>query len=144
MPTLKIRPERDWKAALLATMAESEIKVDPSLLSKGGDEVYQQLAPLANMAGDMILELVVKYDVSGALGGREYLEETADSAQVYAILVKCLKVAFPFVNDLRGAAGEILSLLRLARSTPSSFTNGHSDTGVSDLRSLKAASTPVS
>lgn len=132
MATLKIRAEREWKLALAKMLGEQELDIDFEELKKGGDATYMALAPLANLATDISLELLLQYDQAGSLGGRDYLEEHADASEVYRALLKALKVAFPFVADLRGAISELNNLrglVAVARSSNLSSMNGQSPIG---------------
>lgn len=147
LPTLKIRAEREWKLLLAQTLGEAQVGLDFEEIRKGGDAAYQAMAPLANLATDLSVDLLLAYDKGGVLGGREFLEENADASEVYRALLKALKVAFPFVRDLRDAATEIRSLVgmsRLVGSDSSSSTNGPLPTGEPSLTSLSEVSTPNS
>lgn len=132
LPTLKIRAEREWKLALAKTLGDAELNLDFTALQQGGDAAYMALAPLANLATDLSIDLLLAYDVGGALGGREYIEEHADASEVYRALVKALRVAFPFVGDVRSAINELINLrglVSVARSGSSSSMNGLAPVG---------------
>lgn len=145
LPTLKIRAERLWREQFVGTLAKTGIDVDLDAMKKGGDEAFAAMAPLANLATDKMIEQIVAYDTSAALGGLEYLETNLDSAQVYGILRSILGVVFPFVTDLRSAVVELTSVARaaglLGRSVNSNSTNGVSPTGDGTPKILKPAST---
>lgn len=141
LPTLKLSGERDWRLALAKKVGEAQLDLDFDALKEGGDRAYGALAPMANLPTDMALDLIVAYDRTAALGGREWLEENCDSAQLYDLLLRILRVVFPFVADLRGAIKEFMELLGAAGRGPlakSSSTSGRSDTGDSDPTLLRA------
>lgn len=132
LPTLKIRAEREWKLLLASTLGEAQVGIDFEELKKGGDSTYLALAPLANLATDLSLDLLVAYDKDGVLGGRDYLEEHADASEVYRALLKALRVAFPFVTDVRSVINELINLrglVAVVRSTNSSSMNGQAPDG---------------
>lgn len=145
LPTLKIRAEREWKLTLAKTLGEAQVGLDFDELKKGGEATYLALAPLANLATDLSIDLLLAYDKGGVLGGREFLEESADASEVYRALLKALKVAFPFAVDVRSVINELINLIgmdRLVKLANSSSMNGPVPTG--DLTQLdsKTPSTP--
>ena len=135
LPTLKIRAAREWRLGFveaLGSVSPTMLSLDLDALQVDGIAAMTGLAPLAQLAGDRILELVVAYDPSAALGGRDWLEEHADDADLYALLRVILGVVFPFVTDLRSGLAQLMALWQsaartnpdLGRSIVSSFTNG--------------------
>jgi hypothetical protein len=150
LPTLKLRAEREWKlklAAVLGEIADIPITVSPGELQSATAETLLKLVPLADLPTEKMLELLLAYDVGGALGGREYLEDHADSSELYVALRKALFVVFPFVQDLRGLVNELLQMVKMAniaRSTQSSSSNDLLPTGDSIQNGSKIPSIPVS
>lgn len=153
LPTLKISDERAWKESLAKAVGTAQVSVDWEALKAGGDRAYHALTPMLSLPTDIALEMLVAYDKSGALGGREWLERNADSKQVYDLLVAVGRVVFPFVHDLRGVLREIIQIQQTVRrleaaaeveseSEQSSSTNGLSPTGTSTPSSLSPVSTP--
>lgn len=137
MQTLKMRAEREWKVLLaerLTGLAEVEVG-EADFTDFGNPNTLKAIAPLANLPSDLMLDLVVAYDRGGALGGREFLEENADSGQLFAILMRIGHVVFPFVTSLRSLIVEVLRLRALSalpqdhRSGALNSTNGASPTG---------------
>lgn len=133
LPTLKLRKAREWKVLVAETLST---QVDTFDLTGAGD-----MARLANMAGDRVLDLVLAYDQSGALGGREWLEDNADDAQLYAILRTALETSFPFVHDLQSGLAQVRGVLAANALVPVAPagpavspgerpTNGRSPSGV--------------
>ena len=139
LPTLKLKAERQWRGSLTKQVGDLGLDLDTNALRAGGDEAYNALGPLVSAPADIILELVLSYDVQGKLGTREWLEENADSAQLYAILRQILSVVFPFVEDLRSALAELAGLLEA--SGQFSSTSGRSSTGASAPSVLNGHST---
>lgn len=128
VPTLPIRATREWQARAL------DDKTAPAVEAEG--------AGIANLAYDTVLDIVLTYDRTNALGGREWLEENADPAQLYAAAQQMAEVAFPFVEDVKLLLGaRIASVVASARP---SFTNGHSPTGASTRRRSRPALTTAS
>lgn len=86
-----------------------------------------------------LVDLVVAYDVTGALGGREWIEEHADPAQLNEALIQMIGNAFPLAD------GPTLAGLTLARaavqSVRQSSTNGASRPGASTRTRSDRAST---
>lgn len=138
VPVLKIRAAREWKEALAVSLARDVGSMDIKSLDS--------LGAVGNMAGDKILELVLAYDTSGALGGREWIEEHGDDTQVYTAFRAMLEVSFPFVNDLRSAMGQLREVLGLAAvnqaagSLPAKSPNSPSPNGASTPRFSPAGS----
>ena len=135
LPTLKIRAARAWRQEFLEALApisSMTLAIDLEAIRTKGIAAVVGAGPLTQLGTDLILGLVVAYDVGNVLGGRDWLEEHADDAELYALFRVILGVVFPFVNDLRSGLNELLALVRnvavtdpgLARSIASSFTNG--------------------
>jgi hypothetical protein len=91
------------------------------------DQSAESLSAFVNLTQSAILDLVVAYDRHGALGGREWLEENADPAQLYTAVRQMAEVAFPFVTDLKAALALLPGLVNPSSSSTS--TNGHSPNG---------------
>lgn len=102
LPVRRIRAARDWKRSLARNLVGGIGRIDVRTLADGGD--------VAAVFGDRVLELVVEYDETAALGGRDYLEEHATDQEIYAIFRGILDVSFPFARDLRTAVSELRAL----------------------------------
>jgi hypothetical protein len=136
MPTLKRRAEREWVArftrAIGTTISEFNVPEE-------GFDTLDGLTKLGTLGSDLVWDLVLEYDATDALGGRDWLEEHVDTRQAYEILTTILReVVFPFVQDVRGimaelgrllAAQESITLPPSAPSEPASSSNGPSPTG---------------
>jgi hypothetical protein len=147
LPTLKIRAERDWKYGLGETLNTYQIPFNVEGLRAGGQSAVEALAPLTQLPTEVMLDLVSSYDATGALGGRAYLEENTDSAQLYRVLRVILRVVFPFADDLADLLLEARKLMVLAAAASSgrlSSMNGQSPSGESDQIELKTSSTTSS
>jgi hypothetical protein len=123
MPTLPIKYIPEWAKLLDAATPSAIAQPDP-------DEGFVTIARATN-AG--LLDLVVAYDRTGALGGREWLEEHADPAELKGAAMQMADNAFPF-----GEAAAVIGTMVTARirqsvagSAPPSSTNGSSPTGAS-------------
>jgi hypothetical protein len=130
VPTLSIRATREWQASLAADEASavSDADLTPADTSR-----------VLDLSLTEILNIVVTYDRTAALGGREWLEEHADPAQLYEAANQMAEVAFPFARDTR-----MLLRALLARSVAASSTNGPSPSGGSTPAPSKTASTRAS
>ena len=135
VPTLPIRASREWQQLITE-------KVGGFGAVMSAQQTPEALGALANLSLDTILDLVVAYDRTNALGGREWLEEHADPAQLYGAVRAMAGVAFPFVNDAKALVGLLPGLVD-ALSQPSS-TSGPSPTGASTRARSKSASTGAS
>jgi|MudIll2142460700_1097286.scaffolds.fasta_scaffold409777_2 hypothetical protein len=117
VPTLKRRAAREWKEAL-ASKFGTVGTLDVSEMSAIGGAL--------NVGSDVVADLVMSYDVTGALGDRDHIEEHIDDSQLYDALRAMLEVSFPFVSDLRSALGELRGLLVQPNSTSSPLPIGTS------------------
>ena len=123
MPTLPIKYIPEWAKLLDAVTPSGIATPDP-------DEGFSLIARVTN-AG--LLDLVVAYDRTGALGGREWLEENADPAELKAAAVQMAGNAFPF-GEAAAVIGTMVTTRigqSVAPSVPPNSTNGHSSTGAS-------------
>lgn len=155
LPTLKIRAARAWRTEFLeavASISATTLAIDLKAVQEKGMAAVMGLGPMAQLGTDRILDLVVSYDAGGVLGGRDWLEEHADDAELYALFRVILGVVFPFASDLRSGLGELMTLWRsavasnpdLARSIAASFTSGSPATTDSPPTPSKKPSTKTS
>jgi hypothetical protein len=136
VPTLPMKASAEWQEALGAGLGEFARNLS-------ADQSADSLMGFARFTQQAILDAVVAYDRSGALGGRDWLEENADPAQLYIAFRQMAEVVFPFVNDVRSLLAMLPGLLAQAdvgSSSPSS-TNGPSPTGGSTRGLSKRVST---
>ena len=148
MRTLKIGAVRVWKGELARAVGQTLAGFN--VKGEGADSIGS-LVELGMLGSDLVLELVLAYDVEGALGGREWLEAHADDRDLYRILRTCLGVHFPFVGDLMGIlASPVIRTLMTAptappapddQSDPASSSSGPSPIGTSDPTSSRRPST---
>jgi hypothetical protein len=112
VPELKWRANRDWQAKLQASFVE--------LVGVPSDTPDGQRA-----MADAERELILAYDVTGALGDLE----DATEREIDAIYTKLVEVAFP---QAQSQTAMLLALVRLAAGSASAnFTSGPSPTGTS-------------
>lgn len=97
---LPVRRSNEWKAAVAEVLASEKLR--GLRISEAGD-----LGSLFVMAGDLILDLVCRYDHANALGGREYLLDNADDRELYGALVQMLRATFPWARDVRSAVASL-------------------------------------
>jgi hypothetical protein len=124
VPTLPIRATREWQAAIADR---------PGRFTPGDPDDWTQAeaADFTALTLDVILDVVTAYDRTNALGGREWLEEHADPAQLYAAASLMAEVAFPFAENTRLLLAALVARTVVGSDRPSS-TNGPSAIG--DLR----------
>lgn len=134
VPTLSIRATREWQAALAADEAAA---VSDDDLTPG------DASGIIDLSLGEILNIVVTYDRSAALGGREWLEEHADPAQLYAAATQMAEVAFPFALSAPALLRALIAR-SVAASRPPRSTNSPSPSGDSTPAPSKPASTRAS
>ena len=124
VPTLPIRATREWQA---------QVAAGPGAFAPADDNDWtpEDAFDFTRLTLDAILDIVVAYDRTGALGGREWLEENADPAQLYATAAQMAEVAFPFAENTRLLLAALVAN-RVVKSTPRNSTSGPSPIG--DLR----------
>lgn len=136
VPTLPIRATREWQAQIAkGPEAFAPRDLDDWTPAEAFDFTFLTL--------DAIVDIVVAYDRTGALGGREWLEEHADPAQLYAASAKMAEVAFPFAEDTKVLLAALVAN-RVVASTLQSSTNGPSPIGASRRRASRQPSTRAS
>ena len=129
MPTLPIRDARDWRKRLAAEVAPiAGLQIDAN--------DWAGMPAKLQLAEDTMLELIVAYDRTGALGGREWLEEHAWPRDLGPIFTACVEAVFPFERRAGVPGGPAVAL-----SPGPSSTNGPSLTGASTPSPLSNAST---
>ncbi len=136
VPTLPIRATREWQTAL----GTGPGRFTPKDIN---DWTSTDATNFSSLSFDTILDIVVGYDRTGALGGREWLEEHADPAQLFIAAGQMAEVAFPFAEDTRLLLVALVVQSVVGSSLPSS-TSGPSPIGGSTRSRLKRASTRAS
>lgn len=110
LPVLKIKHAREWR-----------------LLVGEALNVEEPSETNVNAAPDKILDLVVAYDRTNALGGRESIEDSMTDEEIYDAFIAMWRKTFPFVRlakDLISAA---------TAPAPVKSPNGRSPIGTSTL-----------
>lgn len=131
MPTLKMADEREWKrllAAKVSEIAESEVG-NADFTDFGNPATLKAAGSLLHVPGEVAFDLLVAYDKTEALGGRAWLEENADSSQIWDALTKAFYVVFPFVTSIGSLLREIQKQGMSGSGPASSLTNGLLPTG---------------
>lgn len=120
VPPLTIGANRRWKELVVATVRE---QTGASLASLND---WNTVAALLVGATDMLLDLLLAYDETSALGGREWIEAHATDEEVYAAFKVVATAAFPFARD----AGRFPSLIaEVLKAVPASSTSSPSPSG---------------
>jgi hypothetical protein len=131
VPTLKAKWVPDWLRMLV-----------PAVAGKGLTEWTQgDVQSLASSAIPHMLDLIDAYDRTAALGGRAWLEENADPAELHAALVAMVGNASPLADDPAAMLGMALVMSGVPSAPPSS-TNGSSPNGASPRKRSVRSSTP--
>lgn len=135
VPTLPIRAAREWHEA-------NASRPGKGLLSPVNLEDWtpNDVSAYNTRSVEVVLDMLVEYDKTGALGGREWLEEHADPAQLRIAIDQVLAVLFPFADDA-GPIRAVLVYRRVVGSGSPSSTNGHSPIGASIHARSKTDST---
>lgn len=107
LPILTIAQNETWQAL-----------VGQRLATDVGGLSYESLANLHRSTGatfDTVVELVLAYDLSNVLGGREVLRTEASNAQVWALFRRLLEASYPFATDLRTVALVVMDMISRAQ-----------------------------
>lgn len=137
VPTLSIKDTREWQMGLATGPSGFTVPVTED------DWTAATVAEFTGLTLEAVLDVVVAYDKTGALGGREWLETHADPAQVYAAASQMAEVAFPFATDIPMVLAALVVRNVVGSASPSS-TSGPSRTGASTRARSKRASTRAS
>lgn len=121
VPTLKARWIGEWAEAF--TIAGDGGKAI-------GEWTMDDFTRFAAGSVERLLSLVVAYDRTAALGGREWLEENADPTELHEALVAMVGNAFPLASDPTVLVDLVIAQAA-AGSIPPSSTSGASSTGTS-------------
>lgn len=121
VPTLKLRDIPAW-TKLLDGLTPSESVPDTK----------QGFTFVAQLDLDGMLELVTAYDITGALGGREWLEEHTDPTELHTAVKQMAGNVFPLGDATAVVAMALVAHRKMSgRSVPPSSTNGSSTNGTS-------------
>lgn len=129
LPTLKIGPfEDEWLP-----------KQGQALAALFSDETDRTMADIVRIGIGTLLDAIVAYDTSSALGGREYLRANADHAELHAIAHAIWERHFaPFMRDAQAILEAVrrmsqqMAATTLAQRLQEKSTNGASPTGAED------------
>jgi hypothetical protein len=135
MPTLPIKYIEAWAEVLDAKTPHAE-SADPT----------RGFTFVARITLGGLLDLVLAYDRTGALGGREWLEEHADPAELRDAALAMAGNAFPFGQGA-GVVGRMLMdqiTQAVGPSPQTKSTNGASPTGASTRKASALVSIPSS
>lgn len=106
LPVLKIKHAREWRQKV----AEAFDGEEP----EGPDAM--------NVPADKILDLVVAYDRSNTLGGKESIEDSMTDEELYDAFIAMWRRTFPFARLAR-------DLMSAASPAQAKSPNGRSPTG---------------
>jgi len=129
VPTLSIKLIPAWAVLLDELTPSPPTKEEPSEDAPPDDSRGFEL--LTKATTDSLLKIVTAYDRTGALGGREWIEENADLFQLKTAAEQMAANAFP-LGDGDGMVARILlaQIMRVAvPSDPANSTNGASTNG---------------
>ena len=124
LPVRTIAQEREWMDLVqekAGSLGEAPLDLTP-----------MGYTSLMRLGSDVILDLVIGYDLTNSLGGREYVEANGTRREIYSIFRRLLEEHFPFTGDL----GDVLTrlqgvqgLLALTRSVQPNSESGSSPSG---------------
>ena len=141
LPVLPIVRNRDWKRQFDEMIAELGMNAE----SDDFDEIVRALSDSI----EKMLDLLIAYDETAALGGREWMEQHASDGEVYEAFKRVKDAAYPFGFDLMARVlGEVrMNMARLAAGSKS-MSFSPPNTGGRRRRSSTASptsnSTPLS
>lgn len=136
VPTLKAKYVGAWAELVLLTDRDGHaVKIKPLEEWTAFD-----VAQLAGPALDRVVDLIVAYDRTGALGGRDWLMENADPPQLQEALTAMLGNAFPLADSPEVLAATVMGQAAAGSSPPRS-TSGRSRPGTSTRTSSGRDST---
>lgn len=142
VPVLKLRQSREWKDKLGTSITTIDV----------GDmaDLGKTITSLANTPIDVALALVLAYDRTGSLGGREWIEENATDREVYAAFEMMVSATYPFGSVVRSVAEAFGPQLRAVTAmvigqtaeslSRGSLASGPSPTGASTLTPFPSGS----
>lgn len=134
VPTLPIRPAREWQRMVTAVSGGFGL---PALDDWQTDDAGR----FANLTLDTLLDLALAYDRTAALGGRDWLEDNANPQELYEAVVAMAENAFPFAEDGRTVLGMAIAQATLAEPIPPRSPSGRSPRGASTRASSRTPST---
>lgn len=104
LPVLAIDPNERWTEQFTEAIGSQ-------LGGVSGIETLADVSAALGRSTDVLIGLLVAYDASGVLGGREWMRAHATPGEVYEAFKQVTAAAFPFGVDLAKWAPEIRSLL---------------------------------
>ena len=130
LPVLPRKPAKAWR----------EFWRQRSAAESSAPDIRQSFGEAAELTGEALLDLIIAYDRTGALGTREELDDTASDREIRAIYdVICEEVFSPLVQA--GLAPVLAAaFLETIASRQASFIAGRSFTGGNDPTNSTTAS----
>jgi hypothetical protein len=107
IPVLRIKHAEEWR---------TELEVQAAVV---GTTIFEGLPGMLGMSSSMVdamLELVIAYDRSGVLGGKEAFIEKASDGEAWLLFKEMVDASYPFVDDLN-RMGLLLSKVTSAPSS---------------------------
>ncbi len=133
LPVLSVAQNRTWKSQFDTTVTQ----IGASAESDDFDEIVRALSDSI----EKMLDLLIAYDQTSSLGGREWIDQHATDREVYETFKKVTDAAFPFGFDLMARMlGELRqSLARKATGVGSKSTSSSAPSTGGRPRRSKAA-----
>lgn len=109
-------------------------RVGQTIKSAGELNDLEDVIQLMSASIDEMMEVVLIYDKTGALGGREWIDTHATDREIYELFKKVTHAAHPFGQDLVAAIPDLRamllrSMLRAAAGSPSTSSSPPSTAG---------------
>lgn len=120
LPELNIEDNEAWQGKLVVGLA-SVLKTMDAIKD------WDQAVRLVSRSTPLMIDLLVAYDKSGVLGGKEWIRANATNSEVYEAFKEVAQASYPFVRDLRQfptLIGVILDQVATIASDLSPSTSG--------------------
>lgn len=123
LPVLPIVRNREWKRQFDEMVAELGMNAE--------SDDFEEIVRALSDSIDKMLDLLLAYDETSALGGREWLDSHATDREVYEAFKKVKDAAYPFGFDLMARVlGEVrMNMARLAAGSKSTSSSPPSTAG---------------
>ena len=94
LPELTIEENEVWQGKLVTGLAEV-------LQTMDAVKDWDQAVRLVSRSTPLMVDLLIAYDKSGMLGGRDWLRKNATNSELYDAFKEVAVASYPFARDLR-------------------------------------------
>lgn len=122
LPVLSIADNEEWQTKFSQALADKLRHVEKI-------KDWDGAVAVASASTSLMLDLLVEYDKSGSLGGREWLRNNATPTEIYDAFKEVAQTSYPFAKDVSRFPALVQVLLTQVaqvseRSTSSPSMNG--------------------